>query len=131
MSLENLFSRRCLAALLAASAFAASPIVLAANDAAGTPTGPVAETPQDTPAPSPHASDRAAGTEPVSGVAGTEEGILMVEAGALEVSEKVVNEAIQFAHDNIRKIIAVIKKMAVDMKIVKRTVEKPKVDEAL
>ena len=64
-------------------------------------------------------------------VAGTEEGILMVEAGALEVSEKVVNEAIQFAHDNIRKIIAVIKKMAVDMKIVKRTVEKPKVDEAL
>ena len=64
-------------------------------------------------------------------VAGTEEGILMVEAGALEVSEKVVNEAIQFAHENIKKIIAVIKKMSADMKIVKRTVEKPKVDEAL
>ena len=64
-------------------------------------------------------------------VAGTAEGILMVEAGALEVSEKVVNEAIQFGHENIKKIVAVINKMSADMKIVKRTVEAPKVDEAL
>ena len=64
-------------------------------------------------------------------VAGTDEGILMVEAGALEVSEQVVNEAIQFGHENIKKIVAVIRKMFADMKIVKRKVDPPKVDEAL
>jgi polyribonucleotide nucleotidyltransferase len=64
-------------------------------------------------------------------VAGTEEGILMVEAGALEVGEAVVNEAIQFGHQNVKKIVGVIRKMATDMKIEKRAVEKPKVDTAL
>ncbi|HLI33469.1 MAG TPA: polyribonucleotide nucleotidyltransferase, partial [Terriglobia bacterium] len=38
-------------------------------------------------------------------VAGSEEGIVMVEAGAREVSEAVILDAIQHAHTEIRKIV--------------------------
>ncbi|WNR46693.1 polyribonucleotide nucleotidyltransferase [Paenibacillus roseipurpureus] len=41
-------------------------------------------------------------------VAGTKDAIMMVEAGAKEVSEEVVLEAIMFGHDEIRKIVALI-----------------------
>ncbi|CAN7473888.1 polyribonucleotide nucleotidyltransferase [Paenibacillus sp. LjRoot153] len=41
-------------------------------------------------------------------VAGTKDAIMMVEAGAKEVSEEVVLEAIMFGHDEIRKIVATI-----------------------
>jgi polyribonucleotide nucleotidyltransferase len=41
-------------------------------------------------------------------VAGTEEAIVMVEAGALEVSEATVADALEFGHAEIRKIIAAI-----------------------
>src|SRR6266851_4635271 len=44
-------------------------------------------------------------------VAGTEGGIVMVEAGASQVSEAQVLEAIEFGHDCCRKIAATIKKM--------------------
>ncbi|MEK8130181.1 polyribonucleotide nucleotidyltransferase [Paenibacillus filicis] len=40
-------------------------------------------------------------------VAGTKDAIMMVEAGADEVAEEVMLEAIMFGHDEIRKIVAV------------------------
>jgi len=42
-------------------------------------------------------------------VAGSEEAIVMVEAGALEVSEDAVAEALSFAHEQIKRIIAAIR----------------------
>ncbi|MDD9270336.1 polyribonucleotide nucleotidyltransferase [Paenibacillus sp. GCM10023248] len=44
-------------------------------------------------------------------VAGTKDAIMMVEAGANEVSEDVVLEAIMYGHDEIRKIVAVIEQL--------------------
>ena len=44
-------------------------------------------------------------------VAGSEEAIVMVEAGALEVSEDTVAEALSFAHEQIRRIIAAIRQL--------------------
>ncbi|BFT73023.1 MULTISPECIES: polyribonucleotide nucleotidyltransferase [Paenibacillus] len=44
-------------------------------------------------------------------VAGTKDAIMMVEAGANEVSEDVVLEAIMYGHDEIRKIVAVIEEL--------------------
>jgi polyribonucleotide nucleotidyltransferase len=42
-------------------------------------------------------------------VSGTEDAILMVEGGSLEVSEDEILEAVQFAHDGIRELIEVQK----------------------
>ena len=39
-------------------------------------------------------------------VAGTKDAINMVEAGALEVPEEIMLEAIMFGHDEIKKLIA-------------------------
>ena len=39
-------------------------------------------------------------------VAGTKEAILMVEAGAKEVSEQVMLDAILFGHEEIKKLVA-------------------------
>ena len=44
-------------------------------------------------------------------VAGTEKGIVMVEAGAFEVSEEKVAEALDFGHEQIRKIVRGIKEL--------------------
>jgi polyribonucleotide nucleotidyltransferase len=44
-------------------------------------------------------------------VAGTKDAIMMVEAGANEVSEDVVLEAIMYGHDEIRKIVAIIEEL--------------------
>ncbi|MZQ81539.1 polyribonucleotide nucleotidyltransferase [Paenibacillus sp. 5J-6] len=44
-------------------------------------------------------------------VAGTKDAIMMVEAGANEVSEDVVLEAIMYGHDEIRKIVAMIEEL--------------------
>src|SRR3974377_573552 len=44
-------------------------------------------------------------------VAGTEKGIVMVEAGAFEVSEEKVAEALEFGHEQIRKIVGAIKEL--------------------
>ncbi|KRE83143.1 polyribonucleotide nucleotidyltransferase [Paenibacillus sp. Soil766] len=44
-------------------------------------------------------------------VAGTKDAIMMVEAGAKEVSEEVVLEAIMFGHDEIRKIVSTIEEL--------------------
>jgi polyribonucleotide nucleotidyltransferase len=42
-------------------------------------------------------------------VAGSDEAIVMVESGALEVSEETVVDALEFGHAEIRKIVAVIR----------------------
>ncbi|MFC5448390.1 polyribonucleotide nucleotidyltransferase [Paenibacillus aestuarii] len=44
-------------------------------------------------------------------VAGTKDAIMMVEAGANEVPEEVMLEAIMYGHDEIRKIVAVIEEL--------------------
>ncbi len=56
-------------------------------------------------------------------VVGTEKAIVMVEAGAQEVSEEMVNEAIQFGHDAVKKIVAALKELYNRMGIQKRKVE--------
>ncbi len=44
-------------------------------------------------------------------VAATEKGIVMVESGAFEVSEEKVAEALEFGHEQIKKIVAAIKQL--------------------
>jgi polyribonucleotide nucleotidyltransferase len=44
-------------------------------------------------------------------VAGSEEAIVMVESGALEVSEDTVVDALEFAHAEIRKIVAATREL--------------------
>ncbi|MCZ6490567.1 MAG: polyribonucleotide nucleotidyltransferase [Acidobacteria bacterium] len=56
-------------------------------------------------------------------VVGTEKAIVMVEAGGLEVSEEMVNEAIQFGHAAVKKIVAALKELYQRMGIQKRKVE--------
>ncbi len=57
-------------------------------------------------------------------VAGTDEGVTMVEAGADEVSEEVIIEAIALAHDEIKKIIGLQKEIY--EKILPQKIEPPK-----
>src|ERR1700751_1039343 len=56
-------------------------------------------------------------------VAGTEKGIVMVEAGAFEVSEEKVTEALEFVHEQIRKIVGAIKQLHGQLKLTKVVVE--------
>ena len=56
-------------------------------------------------------------------VAGTEKGIVMVEAGAFEVSEEKVVEALDFGHEQIRKIVGGIKELHNQLKPTKVVVE--------
>lgn len=44
-------------------------------------------------------------------VSGTKDAVMMVEAGAKEIPEDVMLEAIMFAHDNIKKIVAFIEEI--------------------
>ena len=44
-------------------------------------------------------------------IAGTADGIVMVESGAFEVSEEKVVEALEFGHEQIKKIVASIKEL--------------------
>jgi polyribonucleotide nucleotidyltransferase len=64
-------------------------------------------------------------------VAGSEEAIVMVEAGAKEVSEATVIDAIQHAHSEIRKIIAALKELFQKLGVEKREFTPPPRDEAL
>ena len=64
-------------------------------------------------------------------VAGTEEGIVMVEAGAQQVSEEEVLDAIEFGHECCKKIAAGIREL---MKLAgkpKREFTPPQLDQAL
>src|SRR5246127_218006 len=58
-------------------------------------------------------------------VVGTAEGIVMVESGAKEISEERVLEAIEFAHEQIKKICATIKELASKAGKQKREVKAP------
>src|ERR1700758_5457530 len=64
-------------------------------------------------------------------VAGTEEAIVMVEAGALEVSEETVVDALEFGHAQIKKIVAAIKELYRQINPTKVKVEPLPFDEAL
>src|SRR6201997_4420303 len=64
-------------------------------------------------------------------VAGTEEAIVMVEAGALEVSEETVVDALEFAHAEIRKIVAAIRELHKRVNPEKVKTEPPAFDDDL
>jgi polyribonucleotide nucleotidyltransferase len=64
-------------------------------------------------------------------VAGSDEAIVMVESGSLEVSEDVVADALEFAHTEIRKIVAAIRDLQKRVNPTKVAVKPPAFDEAL
>jgi len=64
-------------------------------------------------------------------IAGTEEAIVMVESGALEVSEETVVEALEFGHAQVKKIVAAIKELHAQIKPVKVIVKPLAFDEAI
>src|SRR5499433_1053850 len=64
-------------------------------------------------------------------VAGTEEAIVMVEAGALEVSEDTVADALEFGHEQVRRIIGAIRELHAMRNPKKVLVEPLPFDEAL
>jgi polyribonucleotide nucleotidyltransferase len=64
-------------------------------------------------------------------VVGTEDGIVMVEAAAQQVSEATILDAIHYAHEQIRKIVAAEKELFARLRIKKREFTPPVRDEAL
>jgi polyribonucleotide nucleotidyltransferase len=52
-------------------------------------------------------------------IAGSDEAIVMVESGALEVSEDTVVEALEFGHAQVKKIVAAIRELSAQLKIAK------------
>jgi polyribonucleotide nucleotidyltransferase len=64
-------------------------------------------------------------------VAGMEEGIVMVECGASEVSEEIMVEALNTGHEAIKQIIALQKELFAAIRPVKRNVTPPASDKAL
>src|SRR6202789_711789 len=63
--------------------------------------------------------------------AGSDKAIVMVESGALEVSEDAVADAAEFAHAEIRKIVPAIRELHDKVKTQKVTFTAPAFDEAL
>lgn len=64
-------------------------------------------------------------------VAASEDAIVMVEAGAKEVSESVILDAIQHGHDEVRKIVRAEKELFAKLGIVKQEVKAPSHDTAV
>ncbi len=64
-------------------------------------------------------------------VAGTEQAITMVESGAAEMSEEELLEALAFAHDNIKKLVASMRDLQSHVGKPKMVVETPARDEEL
>src|SRR5437667_8657501 len=64
-------------------------------------------------------------------VAGMEDGIAMVECGANEVSEEIMVEALNFAHQAIRQIIELQKQLYDKIRPEKLAVEAPKLDQVI
>src|SRR4051794_40522940 len=64
-------------------------------------------------------------------VAGTEEAILMVEAGANQVSEAEILDALDIAHDAIKKLCGAQRELAEKVGKPKREVVAPQIDESL
>src|SRR5919109_1586829 len=63
-------------------------------------------------------------------VVGTADGIVMIEAGAREVAEDTVVDAIDFGHAEIKKICAAINDLAREVGVQKRAVEPVEFDES-
>src|ERR1700760_1910606 len=63
-------------------------------------------------------------------VVGTKDGITMIESGAREITEERVVDAIEFAHDQIKKIVAGIDELVAKAGKTKRTVAEPELDKA-
>src|SRR5438477_3353989 len=63
-------------------------------------------------------------------VVGSADGIVMIEAGASQVQEQTIVDAIEFGHKEIRKICAAISDLAKRAGKPKRAFQPPKVDEA-
>lgn len=64
-------------------------------------------------------------------VAATENGIVMVESGAFEVSEEKVAEALEFGHEQIKKIVAGIKQLHGQIKPTKMVIAPFPFDQAI
>jgi len=64
-------------------------------------------------------------------IAGTDQAIVMVESGALEVAEETVVEALEFGHAQIKKIVAAIRELHSQLKPKKVVVEPLPFDESL
>src|SRR5499426_4901679 len=64
-------------------------------------------------------------------VAGMEDGIVMVECGANEVSEEVMVEALNFGHQAIKQIIALQKELYTRIHPQKWEVVPPEIDEVM
>jgi polyribonucleotide nucleotidyltransferase len=64
-------------------------------------------------------------------VAGSEDAIVMVEAGALEISEDAIVDALAFGHEQIKRIIAVIRELQQKVGTPKVKVTPPAFDEKL
>src|SRR5712671_1446564 len=64
-------------------------------------------------------------------IAGTDEAIVMVESGALEVSEEAVADALEFGHAQIKKIVGAIRELYKHINPKKVKVEPFPFDEAL
>ncbi|PKM82500.1 MAG: polyribonucleotide nucleotidyltransferase [Firmicutes bacterium HGW-Firmicutes-13] len=64
-------------------------------------------------------------------VAGTKDAVMMVEAGAHEVSEDEILEAIFYGHDEIKKIVQLQEEMAAEIGVPKMEVEITEEDEEL
>ena len=64
-------------------------------------------------------------------VTGSEEAIVMIEAGGLEVSEETIADALSFGHDQIKRIIAAIRELHDRVRPNKVVVPPPKFNEEL
>ena len=64
-------------------------------------------------------------------VAGSEDAVLMVEGGGLEITEPVLLEALNIAHEEIKKVIALQKQLISQIGKPKRLVTTPHIDEKL
>jgi len=64
-------------------------------------------------------------------IAGSEDAIVMVEAGSLEVSEDAMADALEFGHAEIRKIVAQIRELGARVNAKKMEVKPPAFDDAL
>ena len=64
-------------------------------------------------------------------IAGSEDAIVMVEAGAQEVSEKAMVEALSLGHAEIKKLVALQKELAAQLNIQKRGFVTPTPDQKL
>ena len=64
-------------------------------------------------------------------VSGTKDAVMMVEAGANEISESVMLDAILFAHEHIKKIVEFIEMIASEVGKPKREIEISQVDDKI